>query len=49
MNKTQGYLEGMVALVLMAYGIGLMLGEVLREMIFGKSKSTGSTPGCSCC
>ena len=38
MNKAQEYLEGMVALVLMAYGIGLMLGEVLREMIFGKSK-----------
>ena len=38
MNKAQGYLEGMVASVLMAYGIGLMLGEVLREMIFGNSK-----------
>ena len=33
MNKTQEYLEGMVALVLIAYGIGLVLGEVMREMV----------------
>ncbi len=39
MNKAQGYLEGMVALVLMAYGIGLVLGEVVREMIFGSSRN----------
>jgi len=38
MNKAREYLEGMVALVLMAYGIGLILGEVSRKMIFGKSK-----------
>ena len=39
MNKTQEYLEGMVALMLMAYGIGLVLGEVMREMVFWGSKS----------
>ena len=39
MNKTQEYLEGMVALMLMAYGIGLVLGEVMREMVLWGSKS----------
>ena len=39
MNKTQEYLEGMVALMLIAYGIGLALGEVMREMVFWGSKS----------
>ncbi len=39
MNKIQEYLEVMVALVLTAYGIGLVLGEVMREMVFCGSKS----------
>ena len=39
MNKAQEYLEGMVALMLMAYGIGLALGEAVRETVFGGSRS----------
>ena len=38
MNKTQGYLVGMVALMLMAYGIGLALGEAVREKILANSR-----------
>ena len=39
MNKAREYLEGMVALMLMAYGIGLALGEAVRETVFGGSRS----------
>lgn len=35
MNKTQRHLEQMVALVLLAYTIGLLLGEALRDELFG--------------
>ncbi len=35
MNKTGEYMEGMVALVLLAYAIGLVLGEELRDELYG--------------
>jgi len=34
MNKQQAYLEQMIALVLMAYAIGLWLGEALRDRLY---------------
>ena len=36
-NPAREYLKGMVALVLMAYGIGLALGEAVRERVLGGS------------
>ena len=39
MNKAREYLEGMVALRLPAYGIGLALGEAVRETVLGGSRS----------
>lgn len=38
MNKAQGYLDGMMGLLLMAYGIGLALGDAVRERVFGGSR-----------
>jgi len=38
-NPAREYLEGMVALVLMAYGIGLALREAVRERVLGGSGS----------
>ena len=34
----------MVAVVLMAYGIGLALGEAVRERVSGGSRATGCIP-----
>jgi hypothetical protein len=36
MNKKQHYLEQMIALTLIAYVIGLWLGEALRDVVYGK-------------
>jgi hypothetical protein len=36
MNKKQYYLEQMIALTLIAYVIGLWLGEAMRDVIYGK-------------
>ena len=36
MNKQQYYLEQMIALTLIAYVIGLWLGEAMRDVIYGK-------------
>jgi hypothetical protein len=38
MNKAREYMEGVVALVLMAYVIALLLGEEVRDRVFGSSK-----------
>ena len=36
MNKHQEQMEKMVALVLLAYAIGLLLGEAVRDQIYGE-------------
>lgn len=36
MNKQQRYLEQMIALSLIAYVVGLWLGEALRDVVYGK-------------
>jgi len=36
MNKQQRYLEQMIALVLIAYVIGLWCGEAIRDVVYGK-------------
>jgi IS4 transposase len=33
MNKRQGYMEKMVAMVLIAYSIGLLVGKTIRDWI----------------
>jgi len=38
MNKSREYLKGIAALVLMAYGIGLVLREAVWERVFGDSR-----------
>lgn len=45
MNKTQPHMEQMVALVLIAYTIGLLLGEALRDELFGPPADDGGEPG----
>ncbi len=45
MNKSQQYMEPMVALVLIAYTIGLLLGEALRDELFGPPEDEPSEPG----
>ena len=36
MNKRQAHMEQMVALLLLAYTIGLLAGETLRDALFGE-------------
>lgn len=45
MNKTQQHMEQMVALVLIAYTIGLLLGEALRDELFGPPEDESGQPG----
>jgi hypothetical protein len=35
MNKKRGHLEITLALVLLAYGLGLMIGEAARDEVYG--------------
>ena len=46
MNKTQRHMEQMVALVLLAYTIGLLVGEAVRDALYGAPSERGQTcPG----
>jgi len=36
MNKKQALLEQMIALSLLAYGIGVWFGEAIRDVVYGK-------------
>ena len=45
MNKRQEYMEQMVALVLLAYSIVLMIGEAVRDKIYGPPPSKTQKPG----
>jgi hypothetical protein len=44
MNKSQEHMEQMVALVLLAYTIGLLLGETLRDAEFGAPENAETHP-----
>jgi hypothetical protein len=44
MNKIQVNMEKMVALMLIAYAIGLLLGESIRDCMYGPPKGTASVP-----
>lgn len=43
MNKKREYMEKVVALVLLAYAIGLLVGEELRDEMYGVSKGEGNS------
>jgi len=43
MNKTQDNMEKMVALMLIAYAIGLLVGESIRDHVYGSPEQAGST------
>lgn len=43
MNKTQHNLEQMIALVLLAYAIGLLLGETLRDQLYAHRPNVWAT------
>ncbi|MEM3433316.1 MAG: hypothetical protein QXP27_03970 [Candidatus Methanomethyliaceae archaeon] len=46
MNKTQRHMEQMVALVLLAYTIGLLVGEAVRDALYGAPSEPGEAhPG----
>jgi hypothetical protein len=42
-NKTQNNMEKMVALVLIAYAIGLLVGESIRDHLYGSSEQAPAT------
>jgi len=42
MNKQQGYMEKMVAMVLLAYSIGLLVGEAIRDQLYGKEEKSST-------
>jgi len=44
MNKTQRHMEQMAALVLIAYTIGLLFGEALRDELFGPPEGEPTAP-----
>lgn len=44
MNKSQTHMEQMAALVMLAYSIGLLTGETLRDALFGAPASTPPDP-----
>lgn len=44
MNKIQVNMEKMAALVLIAYAIGLLLGESIRDCVYGPPEGTASVP-----
>lgn len=41
MNKQQVYMEKMVALLLLVFTIGLLVGEELRDLLYGEPKAEG--------
>ena len=43
MNKTQENMEKMVALMLIAYAIGLLVGESIRDHLYGSTEPTSAT------
>lgn len=45
MNKKRELMEKMVALVLMAYAIGLLLGEAVRDRMYGAKEGRRQRPG----
>lgn len=53
MNKKQVYMEKMVALLLIAYAVGVLIGEMLRDALYGgwsRGKGNGGAiQGCSSC
>ena len=47
MNKSQEYMEKMVALLLIAYTIGLLVGESIRDRTYGEPQQPdGTSPLC---
>lgn len=42
-NKTQSNMEKMVALVLIAYAVGLLVGESIRDHLYGSSEKASAT------
>ena len=46
MNKRQENMEKMLAMVLLVYGIGLMLGEALRDRMYGSPDLVGEDQVC---
>jgi transposase len=45
MNKKRELMEKMVAMVLIAYGLGLLVGEELRDRMYGGGKKMGAVFG----
>jgi transposase len=45
MNKKRDNMEKMVAMVLLAYSIGLLVGEEIRERMYGGGKKRGAVFG----
>ena len=45
MNKRRDYMEKMVALVLLAYSILLLIGEAVRDQVYGPPPSQNHAPG----
>ena len=43
MNKMQSNMEKMVAMVLIAYAIGLLIGESIRDHLYGSSEQANAT------
>jgi hypothetical protein len=43
MNKRQEYMEKMVAMVLIAYSIGLLVGEAIRDRLYGREEKIPRT------
>lgn len=49
MNKKQEYMEKMVALLLLVYAVGLLVGERLRDALYGESEDPPTqTPAALC-
>lgn len=45
MAKTREHMEKVVALMLLAYAIGLVTGEALRDQMYGAEKGASDPPG----
>ena len=45
MNKHQDYMEQMIALVLLAFSIAFLIGEAVRDRIYGPPPGEGHEPG----
>jgi hypothetical protein len=44
MNKSQQHMEQMAALVMLAFSIGMVAGETLRDALYGTSETAQATP-----